>query len=90
MKNSKLFKIALILMISNFFVHPLIAQEKPPENSYYQEFPEHVTSRFYFSRKYTSLKIKDRISNQSYHYMPNSTLNLGLGATYRDLTLNLA
>jgi len=60
------------------------------DTSYYQTFPDHITSRFYFSRKYTSLMIQEKKTGQDYLYMPNTTLNMGLGATYKGLTLNLA
>jgi hypothetical protein len=69
---------------------PLPAQEFPPDTSYYETFPEHITSRLYFSRKYTGLKLIDKERDKEYLYMPNTTLNMGVGATYKNLTLNLA
>ncbi len=69
---------------------PLPAQESPPDTSYYETFPEHITGRLYFSRKYTGVKFIDREKDKEYLYMPNTTLNMGVGATYKNLTLNLA
>src|SRR5690606_9697455 len=74
-----------------FLVVPFgYTQEPADPNPYYKEFPDHLTNRFYFSRKYTGLKIKDKTENKTYLYMPNTTLNMGVGATYKNLTLNLA
>ncbi|HLT08230.1 MAG TPA: DUF4421 domain-containing protein [Cyclobacteriaceae bacterium] len=68
----------------------LIAQEAIIDTSYYQIYPEHITGRYYFSRKYTALKIKDKKREVDYLYMPNTTLNMGVGATYKNISLNLA
>lgn len=68
----------------------LVGQELTMDTAYYEAFPEDITSRFYFSRKYTALKIKDTERAEEYLYMPNTTLNMGVGATYNNLTLNLA
>lgn len=68
----------------------LQAQDPSHDTTYFQTFPEHLTSRFYFSRKFTALKLFDKETDQDFLYMPNTTLNMGVGATYKDLTLNLA
>jgi hypothetical protein len=60
------------------------------DSSFYKTYDETVTGRFYFSRKYTSLLIKVPDSNIELDYNPNTTLNMGIGATYRSFTLNLA
>ncbi|WP_228693136.1 DUF4421 domain-containing protein [Lunatimonas sp.] len=59
-------------------------------NLYYEAFPEKITSRYYFSRKYTALEMRDPGTGNRYRFEPNSTLNMGVGATYQNLTLNLA
>ncbi|MFT2007168.1 DUF4421 domain-containing protein [Pontibacter sp. 13R65] len=59
------------------------------ENEYYQPFPDLLTTRFYFSQKYTGLRIRDKIDDSRYLYVPNTTLNMGIGATYKWATLNL-
>lgn len=86
MKQSILF---LIVFLSPFFP-TLQAQDFPTDTSYYETFPGQINGRFYFSRKYTGLKIKDTEADQDFLYMPNTTLNMGVGATYKNLTLNLA
>lgn len=60
------------------------------DSAYYVSFPNQLTTRIYTSRKYTEFNIKDRVSGNMLKFEPNSTLNLGLGATYNGLTLNLA
>ena len=89
MKKSNLFLLCLALTCCILPVG-LVAQDALPDTSYYKTYPEHVSGRFYFSRKYTGLALRDEGSGQDYLYMPNTTLNMGVGATYKMLTLNLA
>ena len=62
------------------------------DSTYYVSYADHITTRFYFSKKYTSLKLRNRNDNHNYNmtYRPNTTLNMGVGATYKWATLNLA
>ncbi len=46
--------------------------------------------RLYLSNKSTSFKVKNSDNKKSFAYRPNTTLNLGIGATYKSFTLNLA
>src|SRR5690606_20854641 len=89
MKKSNLFLLCLALTCCILPVD-LVAHDALPDTSYYKTYPEHVIGRFYFSRKYTGLALRDEGSGQDYLYMPNTTLNMGVGATYKMLTLNLA
>ncbi|MFC4872158.1 DUF4421 domain-containing protein [Negadavirga shengliensis] len=66
------------------------AQGNLDSTVYYQEFPDQLTGRYYFSRKYTGMRFQDKSSGLNLLFMPNSTLNMGVGATYSNLTLNLA
>lgn len=66
------------------------AQYSDPENLFYEDFKTQLTLRYYFSKKYTGLSLNSSRDNFDLVYMPNSTLNMGIGATYQDLTLNLA
>lgn len=65
--------------------------QDPADTTYYKPFPNQVTGRFYFSRKYTSILLRD-VSENGYRllYRGNTSLNMGVGATYRWATLNLA
>jgi hypothetical protein len=60
------------------------------DSSYYVSYENLITGRFYFSKKYTSLKVRDASENYNLTFRPNTTLNMGVGATYRWATLNLA
>lgn len=82
------FMIVLLCFTANSKVHAQIADEE--ENEYFEAFEEELVTRFYFSRKYVALGINDRTENSYYRYEPNSTINMGVGATWKWLTLNLA
>ena len=60
------------------------------DSTYYVSYETMLTTRFYFSKKYTSLKFRDFGENYNVTYRPNTTLNMGVGATYKSFTLNLA
>ena len=66
------------------------AQVLKYDSTYYVSYEKMLTSRFYFSKKYTSLKFRDFGENYNVTYRPNTTLNMGVGATYKSFTLNLA
>ncbi|WP_276479388.1 DUF4421 domain-containing protein [Paraflavitalea pollutisoli] len=58
--------------------------------AYYESYTDQLTSRFYFSQKYTSLWLRGADKDHDLQYRPNTTLNMGVGATYGWFTLNLA
>jgi hypothetical protein len=60
------------------------------EDEYFQSFPDLITTRLYFSRKFTALRLRDETEGTAYRYLPNTNLNLGIGATYNWATLNLS
>jgi len=91
----------LFLWVFSFFfcLSSLIAQStdigytKPSidhDTNYIRAFPGFVTSRLYLSRKFTGLKLEEIENQQELDYQPNTTLNLGIGATVKGFTLNLA
>ncbi|MDB5257702.1 MAG: hypothetical protein JWM14_2397 [Chitinophagaceae bacterium] len=63
---------------------------KVADTSYYMSYHSQVTGRIYLSRKATSLSIQNAAHHEDLNYKPNSTLNLGIGATYKWITINLA
>jgi hypothetical protein len=79
------------------------AQEKPLEkekpkhlhikatydSSYYHSFIQDIVGRFYFSQKFTNPTLKGIDRSDKLRYLPNTTLNMGVGATYKPLTINL-
>ncbi|MFZ9944019.1 MAG: DUF4421 family protein, partial [Bacteroidia bacterium] len=64
--------------------------QKVSDTTYFKAYSDQITGRFYFSRKYTSLIIGDQESDFKLDYRPNTSLNMGVGATYKNLTLNIA
>jgi hypothetical protein len=60
------------------------------DSAYYYSYKSKITARFYFSNKATSLLIKNVDGFYNLNYRPNTTRNIGIGATYKSLTLNLA
>lgn len=60
------------------------------DSSYFISYPNQVLSRYYFSKKYTNVVLDAPRDKGLLRYKPNTTLNMGVGATYRGLTLNLA
>ena len=59
------------------------------DSTYISSFSDHATGRLYFSRKYTRLDLRNLKNSRSLSYRPNTSLNMGVGATYKIFTLNL-
>jgi len=59
------------------------------DTTYYIFFPESITGRLYLSQKYTSFVIKSKEA-KDLRYVPDTKLNIGIGATWHNLSLNLA
>jgi hypothetical protein len=60
------------------------------DTSYYISYEDQITGRFYLSQKYVSFRYIDSENDLDLRYLPNTTLNMGVGATYKWATLNLA
>ncbi len=59
------------------------------DERYYETFPHMLTTRVYYSHKYTNLQFKPPPTAQRFLYNPNTSHNMGIGVTYQFLTLNL-
>ncbi|MGN6600912.1 MAG: DUF4421 domain-containing protein [Ginsengibacter sp.] len=59
------------------------------DTTYYIFFPGSITGRIFTSQKYTHFTMKNK-NAPALQYKPNTTFNLGVGATYHNFTLNLA
>ena len=65
--------------------------ETDHDTTYYESFMSKITGRIYFGQKFTALEIKrNNKTTPRLRYVPNTTLNMGIGATYGFFTLNLA
>ena len=60
------------------------------DTNYIETFPDHITSRIYLSRKFTGIRMEAQPDDRALDYQPNTTVNLGIGATVKGFTLNLA
>ncbi len=96
-RSIHLFSYVIAAIHSLFAASSAYAQEKAvhhddleTDTGYVRSYDQEITSRIYLSQKYTSLKIPGSSKAASFRYRPNTTLNLGIGATYRSFSLNLA
>ena len=86
----------ILWIITLFFVMQATAQQPAAETdhdtTYYESFfGKKITGRVYFSQKYQALEVKRKDeTSPRLRYTPNTNLNMGIGATYRAFTLNLA
>ena len=49
-----------------------------------------LTGRFYFSQKFTSFRFQNTKAHYTLNFKPNTNVNMGLGASYKWATLNVA
>src|SRR5687768_12492840 len=77
------------LMIALFILQALVGVAQS-SNTYYTSYDKIITGRFYFSQKYTSFRYRHDNEGINIRYRPNTTLNMGIGVTYKWATLNLA
>jgi hypothetical protein len=59
------------------------------DSSYIEDHTQDLTVRLYGSRKYNYYDIVDRKQNQSILYRPNTPFNVGFGANYRFIGVNI-
>ncbi len=95
MKKNKLTLLRLLAMCIQVFLpgKAILAQvfiNNPHDSTYYVTKPELITTRFYFSQKYTAFALRAPKDAQDLKYRPNTNLNMGVGASYRNITLNVA
>ena len=62
---------------------------RPYDSTYYRKYPGTVTARIYASQKYSSFRFREPPGIQELDYRANEKLDLGLGASYNGITLNL-
>ena len=70
----------------------IMAQKKitPHDTAYYVTYPDAITARVYLSKKLAPFTLPGFGSANDLIYKPNTKLNLGVGATYKNSTLNVA
>ena len=82
-------RIVCCVLLSLFTLSATAQNDRGNDSSYYIYFPNSVTARLYTSQKYSRFNLKAR-NAPALHYLPNTTFNLGIGATYHNFSLNLA
>lgn len=65
-------------------------QDSLQDNGYYITYPDKLMVRVYLSQKFAPFTISTSSNNDELKYKTNAKLNLGIGATYRSLTLDLS
>ena len=58
------------------------------DSNYVENSRDVISSRLFFSRKYTRLVAHANDSDERYTLIPNTGLKMGIGFTYQDLTIN--
>lgn len=65
------------------------SQEYKIDKMYIQNYQKDITARWYTARRYTTIHLpSDKLYNHA-KFVPNTTFNIGVGATYKSVTLNI-
>ena len=67
----------------------VMSQSPDYDSTYYQSFPKHITYRFFFAQKFTGVALQRNAYAANFRYLPNTTVNIGIGATYKIVTVSL-
>ncbi len=59
------------------------------DTTYYEKFPDKTTVRLYLSKKYVHLNFPSGGSADDLEYKANPKLNLGVGVTIKNISINL-
>ena len=59
------------------------------DTAYYETFPNKTTIRLYLSKKYVHLNFPSNGSAEDLEYKANPKLNLGVGVTIKNVSINL-
>ncbi len=78
--------LVLHLVVTGFAQDPA----KHYDSNYVVSYSRQLTTRIYLSQKYTLFTLEAPKGIREIQYRPNTTVNLGVGATYKSFTLNLA
>jgi Domain of unknown function (DUF4421) len=91
-KNTLVYSLVLIciFLFGSNQLNAQVKKEVQYDSSYFQIYPNKLTTRFYFSQKYTSFSVHQQSAANQLQYRPNTTLNMGVGATWHNFSLNLA
>ncbi len=89
----KFFDLLYVLIAFLFFIITpagLNAQKKVMnDSSYYETFRDKLTARLYLSQKFLKFTIPPSGSQTDIEYKANTKMNLGIGFTYHNISLNV-
>jgi hypothetical protein len=78
------------LLLGAFLVFVNTKAYSQRDSTYVVSYSKLLTGRIYLSQKFTSFKYRNTGENYTLVYRPNTNLNLGVGASYKWATLNIA
>src|ERR1043165_4186199 len=81
--------LSLIMILSFSFSSFAQKNKFQPDTSYYISFPDKLNIRTFLSQKYIHVNIPSSGSVSDLEYKANPKLNLGVGFSYRGVTVNL-
>jgi len=87
-----IFLFALSIIFCNALIIPsFVKAQKLPDHdtTYYVTYPGTIVGRFYFSKKYATFILPATNDGQNLEYKANTLRNMGIGATYNNLTINI-
>src|SRR5580765_4574110 len=67
----------------------LAQKDFPHDTAYYETFPDKFAVRLFLSKKYVHLNFPSGRSAQDLEYKANPKLNLGVGVTIKNFSINL-
>jgi hypothetical protein len=84
-------KIIALISVGSIFLSFAKGQKYPDDHdtSYYKTYRPMLTARAYLSRKYTVMSFNPSDAVASFKYRSVTSLNVGIGATYHAVTLNI-
>ncbi len=83
-----LFNLSILFFLLSSVTAPLVSFSQESDAPYVT-FEEHLTSRIYLGKKYTSLSFDAPEGIQNLRYKPNSLVSMGVNASYKSLSVSL-
>lgn len=81
--------IALLAITASVHGQPNGPVLTPVDTSYVRDFSARPALRLYLSAKFNSMVLRSNEASTDLRYRPNGNYNMGIGASYRRLTLNI-
>jgi hypothetical protein len=89
--NTRKFSLFIALSFTVLIQTEALHAQKHANNdtSYYETYWNHITARVYMAQKYTHFTMPSAASANDLQYVANPKLNLGIGVTWHNLSLNV-